>query len=82
MTTLREDRARSYWRIIVMGIVVVILICGSLWMWDDARRDRAMRARLGFLAECGGVGATYEEVDAMMLRTFPRNRHKPKSSRR
>jgi hypothetical protein len=68
-----ENRARSCWRIIAVGVVAVILMCGGLRACLDADAERVMRTQFGFVAERGGVDATFEGVEAMMRNTFPRN---------
>lgn len=52
-----------------MGIVVLaVLICFLALYLDRLQRERIIT---GYLAEVGGVRATYSSVDAFMQREFP-----------
>jgi hypothetical protein len=51
-------------------LLIVSLAIVALYIAIDRSQDNAMRTRLGFLAERGGVGATYPEIDALMKGAF------------
>lgn len=66
---MKTARSAAWWSILI-SIVVVIFACGILSLVADRREKGIMAARTGFLAQRGGVGASYLEVNALMQGLF------------
>ena len=61
----------SAWRWgVLISVLVAVVACAILNLAADRREKNIMAARTGFLAQRGGVGATYLEVNALMQGLF------------